>query len=189
MEESSQPKPGAPRSRRSRNTTLKNFDDVRVIRRLAALGARAQAIRLVVGGAWTHSSIAMVTRNYLGRSDRPGRRPTAISFSNSNRDKIHWTLAHLLHEIAKCWPRGDPDTLADAYELYAFLARHISETRIAIESCIPFTGDVRLMALQLAHCRECSAPRLTPSHQLRSQFVCDECTPAKVRRKLVIHLG
>jgi hypothetical protein len=183
MEDSSEPKPGAPRSRRSRNTTLKNFDDVRVIRRLAALGARAQAIRLAVGGAWTHSSIAMVTRNYLGRSDRPGRRPTAISFSNSNRDKIHWTLAYLLHEIAKCWPRGDPDTLADAYELYAFLARHISETRIAIESCIPFTGDVRLMALQLAHCRECSAPRLTPSHQLRSQFVCDECAPGKARRK------
>src|SRR5258708_39791572 len=76
-----------------------------------------------------------------------------------------------------------PISLADAYELYAFLARHISETRIAIESCIPFTGDVRLMALQLAHCRECSAPRLTPSHQLRSQFVCDECTPAKARRK------
>ncbi|HXN14814.1 MAG TPA: hypothetical protein VN878_00470, partial [Usitatibacter sp.] len=170
------------RARRARNTTIRNFDDVRVIRRLAALGARSQAIRLAVGGQWTHASIATVTRSYLGRSDRPGRRPTALTFSNSNRDKIHWTLAYLMHEITRCWPRGDPDILADAYELYAFVARHISESRIAIESCVLFTGDVKLMSMQLANCRECAAPRLIASYHLRSLFLCEECVPAKIRK-------
>ncbi|SRR5258707_12514166 len=169
--------------RRSRNTALKYFDDVRVIRRLAALGARSQSIRMAVGGAWTHSSIAMVTRNYLGRVDRPGRRPTSISFENSHRDKIHWTLAYLLHEIAKRWPRSAPDTLADAYELYVFIARHISETRIAIESFVSLMDEVPLLAMQLANCRECSAPRLIASHRLRTNFVCESCMPSRVRKR------
>jgi hypothetical protein len=180
-EEEGQPQGIRPRRRRSRHTTVRNFDDVRVIRRLAALGARVQAIRMAVGGPWTHATVALVTRQYLGRVDPPGRRPTALAFANSHRDRVHWTLAYLMHEIAKCWPRSGPDVLADAYELYAFVARHISETRIAIESCVPFTGDVKLMGMQLAQCRECSGPRLIASHQLRTQYVCDECTSTKAR--------
>lgn len=174
--EGSQPKP---RSRRSRNTTLKNFDDIRVIRRLAALGARAQAIRMAVGGPWTQASIALVTRNYLGRGDLPGRRPTAITFDQSHRDRVHWTLAHLLHEIAKCWPRGDADMLADAYEMYAFISRHVSETRIAIESCAALLTDIKYLGMQLAHCRECRAPRLIHAHKLGNHFVCESCGTPK----------
>jgi transcriptional activator FlhC len=185
LEQDEKTKPARPRSRRSRNTPIRNFDDVRVIRRLAALGARIQAIRMTVGGPWTHATIAMVTRHYLGRVDPPGRRPTALAFANSHRDRVHWTLAYLVHEIAKCWPRSVPDILADSYELYAFMARHISETRIAIESCVPFTGDTKLMGMQLAQCRECSGPRLIASHQLRSQFVCDGCSSMKARRTAV----
>jgi len=167
-------------SHRSRNTAIRNVDDVHVIRRLAALGARSQAIRMVVGGEWTQESISMVTKIFLGRGGKPGRRPGTATFAN-NRDKVHWTLAFLLYEIAKCWPRSDPDTLADAYELYAFVSRHITESRIAIESCVPFTGDVKLMAMQLVHCKECAAPRLIASHHLRSLFVCEECAARNAR--------
>lgn len=165
---------------RSRDTAIRNVDDVHVIRRLASLGARSQSIRMVVGGEWTQESISTVTRSFLGRGGKPGRRPGTASFAN-NRDKVHWTLAFLLYEIAKCWPRSDPDTLADAYELYAFVSRHITESRIAIESCVPFTGDVTLMAMQLVYCRECAAPRLVPSHHLRSLFVCEECAARNAR--------
>lgn len=189
MTQDQEAQPRAPRRRRSRNTTIRQFDDVRVIRRLASLGARVQAIRMAIGGPWTHATIAMVTRHYLGRVDPPGRRPNALSFSNSHRDRAHWTLAYLIYETAKCWPRSSPDILADAYELYAFVARHVSETRIAIESCVPFTGDVKAMGIELGHCRECSGPRLIASHQLRSQFLCEECAPMKARRTLAVAVG
>lgn len=173
-------KPEETVAHRSRNTAIRHIDDVPVIRRLASLGARSQAIRAAVGGEWTQETISVITRSFLGRGGRPGRRPGTASFAN-NRDKVHWTLAFLLYEIAKCWPRSDPDTLADAYELYAFVSRHITECRIAIESCVPFTGDVKLMAMQLVHCRECAAPRLVPSHQLRNLFVCEECAARNAR--------
>lgn len=175
--------PGEPatKRRRSRNTTIRNFDDIRAIRRLASLGARVQAIRMAIGGPWTQATVAMVTRHYLGRVDPPGR-PTALNFAGNHRDRAHWTLAYLIYEITNCWPRGVPDVLADSYELYAFIARHVSETRIAIESCAPFVGDLMQMGLHVGQCRECGGPRLIPSHQLRSQFFCELCVALKTRR-------
>lgn len=155
-------------------TTLE--DDVRIIRRLGALGARPAPISVKLGAdRWSQATVSSILRDYFGKVGAPGRRSTGSPAEMSKRYSTDTTLFHLLFQISTTHSTKPLQSIADAFEVYHFVARHLDEPKLNIESAMFLIDRISLDEFKPARCRRCDAPRLIPQAAIAMLFTCSDC--------------